>query len=75
LSITRIAGGASSSLPSGLLDGDRDVGLHAAQLVEEVDVEVGAAELAVGDALEAHVLLEATISAIALSSTSAQLVA
>jgi hypothetical protein len=31
--------------------GDRDVGLHAAQLLEKVDVEIGAAELAVGDAL------------------------
>ena len=58
LSITRITGGASSSVPSGLLDRDRDVGLDAAELLEEVDVEVGAAELAVGDALEAHVLLE-----------------
>ena len=34
----------------GLPHGDRDVGLHAAELLEEVDVEVGAAELAVGDA-------------------------
>jgi hypothetical protein len=42
----------------GLTDGDRDVGLHAAQLVQEIDVEVGAAELSVGDALQAHVLLE-----------------
>ncbi|MCY1541485.1 hypothetical protein D9M68_771810 [compost metagenome] len=43
----------------GAADGDRDVGLHAAELVEEVDVEVGAAELAVGDALQADVFLEA----------------
>ena len=42
----------------GLPDRDRDVGLDAAELLEEVDVEVGAAELAVGDALEADVLLE-----------------
>ena len=42
----------------GLLDRDRDVGLHAAELLEEIDVEVGAAELAVGDALQADVFLE-----------------
>ena len=42
----------------GLDDGHRDVGLDAAQLVEEIDVEVGAAELAVGDALQADVFLE-----------------
>jgi hypothetical protein len=41
-----------------LPDGDRDVGLDATELLEEVDVEVGAAELAVGDALQAHVFLE-----------------
>ena len=41
-----------------LPDRDRDVGLDAAELLEEVDVEIGAAELAVGDALEADVLLE-----------------
>ena len=35
----------------GLADRHRDVGLDAAQLLEEVDVEVGAAELAVGDRL------------------------
>jgi hypothetical protein len=43
----------------GLADGDRNVGLHAAELVEEVDVEIGAAELAVGDAFQADVFLEA----------------
>ncbi len=32
-------------------DGDAALGLHAVQLLEEVDVEVGAAELAVGDAV------------------------
>jgi hypothetical protein len=42
----------------GLSDGDRDVGLHAAELFQEVDVEVGAAELAVGDGLQPHVGLE-----------------
>jgi hypothetical protein len=30
-----------------LADGDRHVGLHATELLEEVDVEVGAAELAI----------------------------
>ena len=33
--------------------------LDAVQLLEEVDVEEGAPELAVGDALEAHLLLAA----------------
>jgi hypothetical protein len=42
----------------GLTDGDRDVGLDAADLLQKVDVEIGAAELAVGDALQAHVFLE-----------------
>ena len=32
---------------------------HALQLLEEVDVEIGAAELAVGDALEAPAFLGA----------------
>ena len=58
LSITRITGGASSSRAVGLPDRHRDVGLDAAELLEEVDVEVGAAELAVGDALQADVFLE-----------------
>src|SRR5262249_4217635 len=40
------------------LDHHRDVGLHAAQLLEEIDVEVGAAELAVGDRLQPDILLE-----------------
>jgi len=31
---------------------------HALELLEEIDVEIGAAELAVGDALQAPVLLE-----------------
>ncbi len=39
-------------------DGDRHVGLDAAELLQEVDVEVGPAEFAVSDALQAHVLLE-----------------
>src|SRR6185295_6494512 len=43
----------------GLLDGRRNVGLDAGELLEKVDVEVGAAELAVGDAAQPHVLLEA----------------
>ncbi len=42
----------------GPLDRDRDVGLDAAELIEKVDVEVGAAELAVGDRLQAAVTLE-----------------
>jgi hypothetical protein len=58
LSITRITGGASSSRAVGLPDRDRDVGLDAAELLEEIDVEVGAPELAVGDALQADVFLE-----------------
>jgi hypothetical protein len=41
-----------------LLDRDGNVGLHAAELLQEVDVEIGAAELAVGDALQADVFLE-----------------
>ncbi len=41
----------------GLPDGDRDVRLDAAELLEEVDVEIGAAEFAVGDRLQAGVLL------------------
>jgi hypothetical protein len=58
LSITRITGGASSCGAVGLADGDRDVGLDAADLLQKVDVEIGAAELAVGDALQSDVLLE-----------------
>ena len=42
----------------GLAHGDRDVGLHTAELLEKVDVEVGAPELAVRDALQAHVFLK-----------------
>jgi hypothetical protein len=42
----------------GFEDGHRNVGLDAAELLQEIDVEVGAAELAVGDALQAHVFLE-----------------
>jgi hypothetical protein len=37
----------------------RNVGTHAAELLEEVDVEIGSAELTVGDADQAEVLLEA----------------
>jgi len=36
----------------------RDVGFHATELLQEVDVEVGAAKLAVGDAGQATVALE-----------------
>ena len=43
----------------GLLHGDGDVGLDAAELLEEVEVEIGAPELAVGDGLQADVGLEA----------------
>jgi hypothetical protein len=42
----------------GPLDSDRDVGLHPADLLQEIDVEIGAAEFAVGDAFKAHVFLE-----------------
>ena len=42
----------------GSADGHRHIGLHAAQLLQKVDVEVGAAELAVGDALQADIFLE-----------------
>ena len=42
------------------VEADRDpaLGLDAVELRQEVDVEVGAAELAVGDAAQAQVLLE-----------------
>jgi hypothetical protein len=42
----------------GLQHRQRNVGDHAAELLEEVDVEIGAAELSVGNRLQAHVLLE-----------------
>ena len=41
----------------GPLNGDRDVGLHSADLLEKVDVKVRAAEFSVGDSLQACVLL------------------
>ena len=40
-------------------DGDAALGLDAFELLQEIDVEVGAPEFAVGDALEAEILLEA----------------
>ena len=40
------------------LYGHGDVGFHAAHLFKKVDVEIGATELAVGDRLQAHILLE-----------------
>ena len=42
----------------GSLDGDRNIGFHAAHLLQKVDVEIGASELAVGDGFEAHILLK-----------------
>ena len=48
------------SLPSSLwkLTAMPPLRLDAVELLEEVDVEIGAAELAVGDALQAEVLLQ-----------------
>ena len=43
----------------GLDESDGYVGLHASELVEEINMEIGASEFAVGDAFEPHVLLEA----------------
>ena len=48
-----VAGGAVKA------DRDAALGFDALELLEEVDVEVGAPELAVGDAVQAEVLLEA----------------
>jgi hypothetical protein len=42
----------------GLDEGDRDIRLDTTELVQKVNVEIGATKLTVGDALEAHVLLE-----------------
>ena len=39
--------------------GDAAPGLHALQLFEEVDVEISAAELAIGNAVQAEIFLEA----------------
>ena len=42
----------------GSLDGDRYVGFHAADLLQKIDMEIGATEFAVGDGLQAHVFLK-----------------
>ena len=39
-------------------NGDGDVGFHAAHLLQEVNMKIGAAEFAIGDGLQAHILLE-----------------
>ena len=39
-------------------DGDRDVGGHATELLQEVNVKIGAAKLAIGDRLQTHLFLE-----------------
>jgi hypothetical protein len=44
--------------PVRLFDHHRNVRLDPAQLLKEVDVEIGAAEFAVGDRLQADILLE-----------------
>ena len=71
LSVTCITGGAKSTLPARAVEADVDaaLGLDALELGQEVDVEIGAAELAVGDAAQAQVLLVAHDSRIASSST------
>ena len=56
---TRITGGAQLLAAVGLLDEERRLGPDAAELLQEIDVEVGAPELAVGDAGEADIFLEA----------------
>ena len=58
--VTCITGGAKSTLPVGAVeaDGDAALGLDAVELRQKVDVEIGAPELAVGDAVQAEVLLE-----------------
>ncbi len=42
----------------GHLHRHRDFGFHATELLQKVDVEVGASKLAIGDAFEPHVLLK-----------------
>ena len=53
-----MTGGASSSLPSGFLIVTGMSVFTPPSCSRKVDVEVGAAEFAVGDALQADVLLE-----------------
>ena len=61
LPVTCITGGAKSTVPAPLrkLTAMPPFTSHAGELLQEVDVEVGAAELAVGDALQPDLLLEA----------------
>ena len=42
----------------GLLDGDRNIGFDAAELLQKINVEIGSSEFAIGDALQAHVFLK-----------------
>ena len=55
-----MTGGAKSMLPAALwkLTGDAALGLDAFELRQEVDMEIGAAELAIRDAAQSQVLLE-----------------
>ena len=56
---TRITGGASSSLPSAFMTIFGSSDCTPSSCFEEVDVEVRAAKLTVGDRLEPHFLLHA----------------
>jgi hypothetical protein len=58
LSTTRITGRRELLAAVGPLDHDRKIGLDAADLLEEIDVEIGAAEFSVGDRLQAGLFLE-----------------
>ncbi len=51
-------GGSQLFHAIGAQHGDRDIGCNATQLLQKVNVEVSAAELAIGDAFEADILLK-----------------
>ena len=42
----------------GFGDGDRNIGLDAANLLQKINVKIGATELAISDAFQAHILLK-----------------
>ena len=58
--MTCITGGAKSTSPACAVEAHRDaaLGLDAGELLQEIDVEIRATKLTVGDALQTEVLLE-----------------
>ena len=42
----------------GAFDGDRYVGFHATHLLQKINMEISAAEFAIGDGFQAHIFLE-----------------